>query len=64
MGGSLPLGGSELLGPLGVDGHGPVHAAGEALLQQQLCDVAVLKRTRWEGETLSTAKVPGLSQRR
>lgn len=37
-----PLGGSEFLGSLGVDGHGPVHAAGEALLQQQLCDVAIL----------------------
>lgn len=42
----LPLSGSELLGTLGVDGHGPVHAASKTLLQQQLCDVAVLQKTR------------------
>lgn len=38
----VPFCSSELLGTLSVDSHGPVHAAGEALLQQEFCYVAVL----------------------
>lgn len=41
-----PFGRAQLVGPAGVDSDGPVHAAGEALLQQQLGDVAVLQTGR------------------
>lgn len=41
-----PFSRAQLVGPAGVDGDGPVHAAGEALLQQQLGDVAVLQTGR------------------
>lgn len=38
----VPFSSSEFLGSLGVDGHGPVHTAGEAFLQQEFCYVAIL----------------------
>jgi len=43
-----PLGRAQLVSAAGVDGDGPVHAAGKALLQQELGDVPVLQR-RGEG---------------
>lgn len=39
-----PFGGAQLVSAAGVDGDGPVHAAGKALLQQELGDVPVLPR--------------------
>lgn len=46
-----PFGSSEFLRSLGVDGHGPIHTASEAFLQQEFCDVSVLQRKE-------TMKVP------
>lgn len=39
-----PLSSSQFLGALRVHSHGPVHAAGEAFLQQELRYVAVLRQ--------------------
>lgn len=44
----LPFSSSEFLGSLGVNSHGPVHAAGEAFLQQEFCNVAILPQRKTE----------------
>lgn len=52
-----PLGSSQFLGALRVHGHGPVHAAGEALLQQELRDVAILMEGRRLVRTWATPQL-------
>lgn len=54
-----PLGSSQLLGALRVHRHGPVHAAGEAFLQQELRDVAVLAKRGNVNRRLNGAPAAG-----
>lgn len=44
-----PLGRAQFVGAAGVDGDGPIHAAGKALPEQQLRDVPVLENGRGPG---------------
>lgn len=49
-----PFGRAQLVGAARVDGDGPVHAAGKALLQQELGDVPVLPEGTRSGRGIDT----------
>lgn len=40
----VPFSSSEFFSSLGVNGHGPVHTASKAFLQQEFCNITILKR--------------------